>query len=68
MGDNMTVISEDDVWEDDKLGWIRETQLTVISEMLITLFVNADVKEHLIMFVLCYECILKRQTITISIY
>lgn len=68
MGDNMTVISEDDVWEDDKLGWIRETQLTVISEMLITLFVNSDVKEHLIMFVLCYECILKRQTIIISIY
>lgn len=64
----MTVISEDDVWEDDKLGWIRETQLTVISEMLITLFVNSDVKEHLIMFVLCYECILKRQTIIISIY
>lgn len=68
MGDNMTVISEDDVWEDDKLGWIRETQLTVISEMLIILFVNSDVKEHLIMFVLCYECILKRQTIIISIY
>lgn len=64
----MTVISEDDVWEDDKLGWIRETQLTVISEMLITLFVNSDVKEHLIMFVLCYECILKRQTIIISTY
>lgn len=51
------VIREDAVWEDDKSGRIRVTRLAVISEMLIALCANANVKERRIIFVSCAcEC------------
>lgn len=45
------VIREYVVQEDDKSGRSRETQLAVISETLIALCENANVKERLMMFV-----------------